>query len=157
MAKRVTPGERPYNPVNEGLVRSVMSEKVEQAPQPAFHLAKPNPQERTQARSATIERLEREKRFLVTESEDSRLNRLVGDLAVELGTPVKLSHLVRGALRMLMDTSDQIIDAARGAPPLQRPANGDLPALADFEHKISMVLKKGIYRSRSRFGAGEDS
>lgn len=144
MARRVAADEKPYKPVEEGLVRSVL--------QPGAAVPPPQLQALpgragAPAEALSIQSLSREKRFLVTKPEEDRINGLVAHLAHDLGAPVKLSHLVRASIRLLLDHEGSILEAARTAPRLERPPNGDLGRLAEFERKLGTVLHHGLSRS----------
>jgi hypothetical protein len=173
MGKRVPVDEKPFNPVEAALIRSVMAEEPP-PPEPLaritppligdIHLAKENeaqePNGNTQLRLLRREitpspqalpdgKLNREKRVLLTQPEERELERLVNRLAGELSTPVKLSHLLRACVTLLRHAEDQIADQARQAGPLTRPSNGDPVALADFEHRLARILS-AAFRDATR-------
>jgi hypothetical protein len=168
MAKRAPKSEKPYNPLDEALVRSVISggaasprsEHVRQggitavAELPREELEEPpsNVLSMPAAKSATrpvsspradlsyIDRRDREKRVLLTAAEERELDRLVERMATELRTRVKLSHVLRACYLVLMHAEDEILERARRAPAISRPGNGNAPELIAFEREIATVL-----------------
>src|SRR5215471_3292748 len=164
MGKRVAPDERPYRPVEEALVRSVLdpqedSSIAEQAstnglPQMARPLETDTVEEiprqgifpgiqsngHDSSHTATAEKLSREKRVLLTLAEEREIERLVARVAEELATPVKLSHMLRAYMTLLLHAEGEITRRARLTGPLHRPPNGDAVALARFEHQLSKIL-----------------
>jgi hypothetical protein len=171
MGKRVPEDEKPFNPVEAALVRSVLAEEPPAA-EPIIpssigqiHLSGENEkQERngfdhleSHRREPTANpqvllvegKLNREKRVLLSQPEERELERLVNRVAGELSTPVKLSHLLRACVTLLRHAEDQIADQARQAGPLIRPSNGDPAALAEFEHRIARILS-AAFRDAAR-------
>jgi len=164
MGKRVAPDERPYRPVEEALVRSVLD------PQEDISIAEPtsdnglsqmprlleaDPAEHSpgqgifagiqgnghdSSHTPTAEKLIREKRVLLTLSEEREIERLVARVAEELATPVKLSHMLRAYMILLLHAEGEITKRARLTGPLHRPPNGDPVALARFEHQLAKIL-----------------
>lgn len=166
MAKRVPPEEKPYRPVDDALVRSVLnpnvpapeeeegtseeSEAAQPPPPPPrvvnFPTRKAEP-EPTEER-VEPERVTREKRFLLTPSEDRQLDRLVADMAEQLGAPVKPSHVIRATVTLLCHVSEELVKQSRKVGPIKRPPNGDATALATFEHFLSRVIDTAIRNSK---------
>jgi hypothetical protein len=164
MGKRVSPDERPYRPVQEALVRSVLD------PQETTDMAEPPSDNGTTmgygSRSVTdteqvsqqeilvgiqgnsypvnhtslAEKLSREKRVLMTLAEEREIERLVARVAEELATPVKLSHMLRAYMTLLLHAEGEITKRARLTGTLHRPPNGDPVALARFEHQLAKIL-----------------
>jgi len=178
MAKRAPKGERPFNPLDEALVRSVISgsgrgaeavgegggaavAEAERPPRIAPSEASerkvvPMPEPRTEPKGKAesrparadldyVERRDREKRVLLTASEERDVERLVERMAGELGTRIKLSHVLRACYLMLMHAEDELLDRARKAPRLSRPGNGNAPEIAEFERAIAAILS-GAFR-----------
>lgn len=176
MAKRVPPDEKPYRPVDDALVRSVLNPEIpEEAEEPAEAGAAtataqvvsfptrqvepkrqeaPAPKGREPAKSRKEEnapepeKLTREKRFLLTPTEDRELERLVADMASELGTPLKPSHVIRAMVTVLRHADEELIKQSRRVGPLKRPPNGDATALAAFEHYLAQLIESGIRNSK---------
>lgn len=165
MAKRVSPDERPFNPVQEALTRSVLRPTEEPSPSalpspaPSPHVVSieapknttppaveplPESTEQEQAR----ERFTREKRYLLTESEEDVLERLVKDMGKKLGTPLKLSHVIRATTSLLIHSRDELLKQSERIGKLKRPSNNDPAALATFEHNLARVLDRSIRGSR---------
>ena len=158
MAKRVAKDERPYRPVEEALVRSVMnrpvamediqtveSQEVSQ-PEKAVESRSTLSTLRNQilAESQLPEKLSREKRVLLSPSEEREIERLVSRVAEAVGTPVKLSHLLRAYMVLLLHAENEIIKRAEQAPLMRRPPNGDPIGLASFEQSIAQILSAAL-------------
>lgn len=164
MGKRVPQDERPYRPVEEALVRAVLTheggEGVTEAngtdglqritgPLVTTPVEIPSerevfsgvPRDRQEiAQVPLIEKLTREKRVLLTFSEEREIERLVARMAEELGTPVKLSHMLRSYMTLLLHAENEIVKRAHQAGPLHRPSNGDPMALVRFEQRLAQIL-----------------
>jgi hypothetical protein len=164
MGKRVAPDERPYRPVEEALVRSVLdpqddtslaepprtnglphvprsqaTEAIEELPRQGI-LAGIHDNGHDSSQTPTAEKLSREKRVLLTLAEEREIERLVGRVADELATPVKLSHMLRAYMTLLLHAEGEITKRARQTGPLHRPPNGDAVALTRFEHQLAKIL-----------------
>jgi hypothetical protein len=87
-----------------------------------------------------VEKLTREKRVLLTASEEREIERLVARVAEEVTTPVKLSHMLRAFMTLLLHAETEITKRARQMAPLHRPPNGDPLALARFEQRLAQIL-----------------
>lgn len=174
MAKRTE--EKPFRPLEASLVHEVMHgtsaavanpEPVVQktielrqpsppepqprpeaayTPQPTRPL--PRPARVRPAEAPLVERMEREKRVLLTPSEERALERVVANIGAELGTSLKLSHVLRSSIRLIVAAEDELIQRARDTGRTVRPPNGDLAAIEDFEKVIASVLQGGIRSSR---------
>jgi hypothetical protein len=169
MAKRVAPDDKPYRPVEDALVRSVLNPQLAVLPGPAESLPTDEPQrpQSAQPRLASVpgrkpeapskpepdkapelERLTREKRVLLTLSEEREVERLVSDMAEALGTPLKSSHVLRAMVTLLCHAKDELVKQSRKAGPWKRPPNGDAAALATFEHNLSQLLHVSLRNTR---------
>lgn len=95
------------------------------------------------------ERKEKEKRFLVSATEEAELNQLVTTLAKELGCTLKLSHIVRACMKAVLNSKDEIIVKAKDNPALIRPANGDLAGIDRFDTELAKMVIAGIKRGQS--------
>lgn len=182
MAKRAPVGEKPYRPVDEALVRSVMaggggaegsdgnaavatgtppvSMPTSRVTLPAMN-ADPIPPRVVPAGPPNaastlrhvggeleyVERRDREKRVLLTRPEERDIERMVARLAAELGTPMKLSHLLRASITMLLHAEEEVIERAKRAK-LTRPGNGNGPELTEFEHGVAQLLSSGFREAR---------
>ena len=162
MAKRVPQDEKPYRPVQEALVRAVMNHQMMEhdaapaddagpprigglletlpAPPRAEGVGEARRDDQTAAQMPTLEKLTREKRVLLTFSEEREIERLIARVAEELATPVKFSHLLRAYMTLLLHAENEITKRARQVVPLHRPPNGDPVALARFEHRLAQIL-----------------
>jgi hypothetical protein len=164
MGKRAPADEKPFNPVEAALVRSVLAPEP---PPPELPLVPVQPQTATaeireregesawtngtarpkmlrglqiRTQAPQLDKLNREKRMLLTNAEEREIERLVSRVAEEVSTPVKLSHLLRACVTLLCHAEDQIVDQARHAGTLTRPSNGDPAALAEFEYRLAQIL-----------------
>src|SRR5919202_660149 len=162
MGKRAPADEKPFNPVEAALVRSVLAPEPPAPELPPISVQPPmvteHKGEEKSAHTESITRprvlrglqirtpaprpdkLSREKRVLLTQAEEHEVERLVSRVAAEVATPVKLSHLLRACVTLLRHAEDQIADHARQAGTLTRPSNGDPAALAEFEYRLAQIL-----------------
>jgi len=91
------------------------------------------------------EKLSREKRVLLTLSEEREIERCVDRIAEGFGgTPVKLSHVIRSCLAVVRNSESEILRRAKEVGGLTRPPNGDVMALAEFEHELAKVLSQAF-------------
>jgi|GraSoiStandDraft_39_1057311.scaffolds.fasta_scaffold548578_2 hypothetical protein len=127
MAKRAKTEGSAFNPVADSLVRAVTS------PQPRIVTG-------YQDESEGLEPLSREKRVLLTPSEERDLNTFLLELGAALGTQVQLSHLLRSAIELLKHARGEILEEARQTPGLHRPANVYRIAMATFERRLARLL-----------------
>jgi hypothetical protein len=91
-----------------------------------------------------VEKFDQEKRMLLTPSESAALDRLVRSLATRLHTQVKLSHVLRSLVSLVLNAESEIDKRAGESAHLTRPANGDAKALQRFEREIAKVLAAGL-------------
>ena len=175
MAKRVPKDEKPYRPVDEGLVRSVISGQAvggasegqaalalaepattEPIAPPAPRLARatePVSDDHTSSASSVAENpLERkklrEKRMLLTRQEERELERLVTRLGAEVCSSLKLSHVLRACVTLLLHGEDVILEHGKCSPELLRPANGNAAEIARFEKQVAHILMAGLRDAR---------
>lgn len=175
MARRTD--EKPFRPLESSLVREVMHGNAAAAMQPSpepvrtIELKQPMPvpepermaeqpvvapqavrqqvrPQRAPQASPFVERMEREKRVLLTPSEERAFERVVTGIAAELGTSLKSSHVLRSCIRLVINAENELIERARANGRTVRPPNGDLPAIEAFEKVIASVLQVGIRGSR---------
>ena len=164
MGKCVPQDDRPYRPVEEALVRAVLTHQGDNGGAEANGTDRPQrmnrplgttPVETAQERDVFagvprdhqeiaqvpyVEKLTREKRVLLTFSEEREVERLVARIAEELGTPVKLSHMLRAYMTLLLHAENEIVKRAHQVGPLHRPSNGDPLALGRFEQRLAQIL-----------------
>lgn len=159
MAKRVSSDEQPFRPLSESMVRSVLSKTTESSlsniqQESNFNLVEKTGESVTtggapnnlvdKTSQKPPEKRNREKRFLLSLSEERQLETLAISLSAELGTSVKSSHIIRACLSMLLDSEEKVISYAEKANGLSRPPNGDLKAINEFEKAIGKILKKAL-------------
>lgn len=87
----------------------------------------------------TSGKLTRQKRLMLSYAEEKAIERLVGRLADKLGTPVRMSHVLRACLRVLHHAEPQILRRA-GSTKLIRPPNELADVLGDFERRLARLL-----------------
>lgn len=92
-------------------------------------------------------RRDREKRVLLTRSEERAVERVVARLADELGTPVKLSHFLRASVAMLVHAEEELVERSRRVQ-LVRPGNGDKRGLESFEQGVAELLSLAYREAR---------
>ena len=102
--------------------------------------------------TSTAEKLSREKRVLLTLAEEREIERLVARVAEELATPVKLSHMLRAYMTLLLHAEGEITKRARLTGPLHRPPNGDAVALAGHAAEVADADDLPIEPDRSEEG-----
>ena len=134
MAKRAKTDGSLFNPVADTLVRAVTS------PQPRIMTGVPD-------ESAGVEPLSREKRVLLTPSEERDLNAFLLELGAALGTQVQLSHLLRASIELVKHARGEILEEARQTPGLHRPANVYRIAMATFERRLARLLLAALRKS----------
>lgn len=91
-----------------------------------------------------VEKFDQEKRMLLTRGESMALDRLVGALAMRFSAQVKLSHVLRALVALLLHAEDELDKRAGEVMGLVRPPNGDAKALQRFEREIARVLAAAI-------------
>ena len=91
-----------------------------------------------------VEKFDQEKRILFTRTESQAIDRMVMSLASRLNAQVKVSHVIRALVSLLLHADAEINRRAGEAPPLVRPANGDAKALQNFEREISRIIGAGF-------------
>ena len=95
-----------------------------------------------------VEKFDQEKRILFTRSESQAIDRLVISLATRLNAQVKVSHVVRALVGLLLNAESEIDRRAGETGPLVRPANGDAQALQRFERDIGRIISSAIRDAR---------
>lgn len=93
------------------------------------------------------ERFSREKRVMLTVSEEERVEDLVRSIARELRTPVKLSHLLRACLGLVLRSREELLAQAREKP-VGRPPNGDTAGIQAFERSLGALLDSAMRLTR---------
>lgn len=174
MAKRVSPEEKTWNPVEDRLAQETLrpslmvqpSSNQDPAPvdppalvpnrvvkisdhqEPAQVERKAEEATTKKSKAEPVEKLSREKRMLLTESEEDMLERLVKDMGRQLKTPLKLSHILRATTVLLVHSRDELLKQSEKMGGMKRPANNDPVALATFEHNLARLIDRAIRGSR---------
>jgi len=161
MAKRAPTEEKPYSPVRASLVDAVSqgsgsvsalrpeeasvlgADRVVRMPSRLVpgRVEEPAP---PPARERPRERLEREKRVLLTRTEEAAIAELVQRLSANGATGLKLSHLLRACILMLRHAEKELIDRLHQAGHLVRPPNDNALALAEFERRLAQEFAAAI-------------
>ena len=145
MAKRAAPDARPYRPVQESLVRAVLSPAAPPSGPEASGDAVPS---QPSPAGPSLEKFNREKRVLLTRSEERALEQLASAIGAEVETPVKLTNLLRAAVTLILHAEPEIVQRARQKGRLVRPANGDTPAMARFDRDLARIVTDGLRDSK---------
>lgn len=92
----------------------------------------------------SVEKLDQEKRMLLTRSESMALERVVSSLASRVNAQVKLSHVLRSFVTLLLHAEKEVDRRAGEVVGITRPANGDFKALQKFEREIANIIAAGF-------------
>ena len=165
MAKRAPTGELPYRPLldpsvlNAALSPVLTTAPVNELQKNIVEFARSSEQvrvEKPQVNKSVIdgnepalelsftEKLDQERRLLLTRTEGQALDRLVNSLALRLNTQVKASHVLRAMVTLLLNSEGDIDRRAGEADSMTRPPNGDLKGLQKFEAEIANIIGAGI-------------
>lgn len=149
MAKRAPVDEKPFRPLDVSLLNSVVqhtpaASASEPVPRPA-----PMPVHRESPRPGVVmvpalEKLESERRILFSRQESQALDRLINNLAWRLRAQVKVSHLIRALVGLVIRAERQVDQRAAERGPLVRPPNSDLAAIAKFEDDLAAILENAL-------------
>lgn len=172
MAKRVSPEEKPFNPVEEALTRSVLQPQLDQdpAPPPAPSRLDAVPtdgkkstapvaknQNETKPAGAggnneqepvSSKKLGKVRRFLVTDEENFTLEDLATNIGRRLGTGIDVSHLLRATTTLLLNSSEELLKQSEKMKDLKRPSNKDAAGLVAFEHNLTRMVDRAIRNSK---------
>ena len=165
MARRAPVDEQPYRPLlDASIISSALSHKMPAvtqasaapaAPQPVqaqtkvVEMVRPEPTKAVQAppvllTQPLVEKFDQEKRVLFTRSESQAIERLVTSLAARVHAQVKVSHVMRALVALLLNAEPEIDRRAGEAGALIRPPNGDPKALQRFEKDIARILASAM-------------
>jgi hypothetical protein len=97
-----------------------------------------------QSAQAVVEKFDHEKRILFTRPEAQAIDRLVNALAVRLNSQVKVSHVIRALVALMLNAESEIDRRAGETGPLVRPANGDAQGLQRFEREIAKIIAAAL-------------
>ena len=171
MARKYSPDRKPYSPVDEKITRSLPSvidttyskgEETEDTASspvtaeeetvpshvgliPRTNRSRPSgAKEQTESRSSHPERLNKQFRFQVSDTERREIRRIVSRLSGELETSVDMSHVARALLLIFRHAEADIMKHVHSSEPLVRPDNNNAFALAEFEYEIAKLLLKAF-------------
>lgn len=85
------------------------------------------------------EKLTRQKRLLLSCSEEVAFDRLINRIADGIDTPVKGSHVLRACLAILHHAERQIVRKTRTTT-LKRPPNEHAEEIVEFERRLAQLL-----------------
>ena len=117
--------------------------RIEQIQEPAAQTGAP-PRDERRVGQELVEKFDHEKRILFTRGETQAIDRLVTSLAARLNAQVKVSHVIRALVALLLHSEAEIDKRAGEAGPLVRPPNGDALALQRFEREIARIVAAGM-------------
>jgi hypothetical protein len=170
MAKRAAPDEQPYRPLLDTSLVAAAVAKAGPSPVAApaapvapadartpshthsgqrFEVLRPGPQEPSgkgetdrpaDALRPLVQKFDQEKRILFTRAETQAIDRLVTSLASRLNAQVKVSHVMRALVTLLLHAEGPLDRRAGEAGPIVRPPNGDPQALQRFEQEIARII-----------------
>lgn len=171
MAKRAPAGELPYRPLldpsvlNAALSPTVASPQAAEPQKKIVEFARASEQKRVEEpkqiqepqvpkavvekkvpapENAFTEKLDQERRLLLTRSESQAVDRLVNSMATRLNTQVKASHVLRAMVTLLLNSEGDVDRRAGEVGSMTRPPNGDLKGLQKFEAEIANIIGAGI-------------
>jgi hypothetical protein len=87
-----------------------------------------------------MEKFDHEKRILFTRPESQAIDRLVIALATRLNSQVKVSHVIRALVALLLNAEAEVDRRAGETGHLVRPPNGDALGLQRFEREIGKII-----------------
>jgi hypothetical protein len=171
MVKFAKPDEKPFDPISNKLLSAIANpphqEDEEPSPAPSEPIADaaepkrespkktPGRSKRGSSKRPTLkvltkqsgkaERLTHPVKCLFTPSEDQELRAMVARLAMEAGTKLTLSHLMRPYFDLLLHCEDQLTEELRRAD-VSRPVN-DKTALAMFERQLAEVIHSALRKA----------
>lgn len=151
MAKIGRSDEKPFNPISgklvAGLTAPVKSPLAPAAEPPARLRAVP-PEAATPARveaqAITSERLERTKRFKLTQSEEIEIDEAIQRLSSSLRLKINFSHVSRCLWQLYLRNEEAILAGVRRTVNAPRPHNADAKALALFEEQLLQAILSAV-------------
>lgn len=111
-------------------------------------LAKANKPSKEAVRAKRKE-LVREKRMLLTASEEELFQELVGGISSGLRVTVKSSNVLRACLTLLLHVQEELLKQCRRMEPLQRPRYDDPTSIVAFEEELARIFDSAIRNARS--------
>lgn len=156
MAKRAPADEKPFRPLDESVLSSVLQHKTVNRTLPGtlspkvveLTTGQQVEQRREPAGQPVVadqgRRLNKEMRILYTSQERMGLDRLMNAMSMRLGAQIKASHVLRALTALILNAESQIDQRAGEHGSLTRPHNGDASALLRFEWEIAVLLANAI-------------
>lgn len=103
----------------------------------------------SEAVRAKRKELVREKRMLLTASEDELFQDLVGSISSGLRVTVKSSNVLRACLTLLLHVQDELLKQCRRMEPLQRPRYDEPTSIVTFEEELARIFDSAIRNTKS--------
>ena len=129
------------------MTRPDSSRKIDPQPVRSFVQEVPMPPEIVRPQSSPqqlVEKLDQEKRILFTRAETQAIDRLVTSLATRLNAQVKVSHVMRALVGLLLHAEGAVDKRAGEMGTMVRPPNGDAKALQRFEKEIGNIIASAL-------------
>jgi hypothetical protein len=159
MARRKQPGQKEYNPLDDGrgrlpiddeLIRAVVADpatgptRVEPVRDTIRSLNQAAVSAAPAGKGIALERLTAYNKFLTTPAEKLELDRLAAHISGALGVSVKSSQLIRACLGLLLRAENEIVRRAERQPLMRRPSNMEAVALAEFDQILGDLLSQAF-------------
>ena len=152
MAKRAPEEEREFNPIQATLIQAAVgpARPTSQAagPKELPAVVDKDVATATEEPAATPIKPPRQQRFLMSWEDEQTFGALTHELSEAVGTPVKLSNVLRSCVMLIRHSEEEIVRNAGRAGPLTRPANNDQVAMTMFEHRIAQILQVGFREAK---------
>lgn len=94
-------------------------------------------------------RLTREKRVLISRSEEVALSILVQRLSSNGAVSLTLSHVLRACIALVLQCETELVVRVRSSTQLTRPRNGDQDTLTAFERSLAREVAAAIRHATS--------
>jgi len=94
--------------------------------------------------SVQADRLDREKRVLLSRTEESAINETIRRLAAAGAPSLTLSHLLRACMILLRQVEEPLTAHFLSITTLVRPPNGNARAVAEYECALALLLASAV-------------
>jgi hypothetical protein len=102
----------------------------------------------TEAAPTARRKLVREKRMLLTESENELFEDLVRTISTELKVKVKESNVLRACLSLLLHVEGELAKQCRRSGAVKRPRNDKPAEIAAFEEYLARIFDSAIRNTK---------
>lgn len=103
--------------------------------------------------SLAPEKIDQEKRMLLTRKESVALDRVVSMIARRLNAQIKLSHVLRALTFLLLSAESDLDRRAGEVGTLIRPPNGDANGIKEFDRQIARMIARALNDAAPKFDA----